>query len=59
MCERHTSKTTPGTCVTCSREHVPPQAPIAVGIHELYGFSDADAEAFEAGQPPSLHDFDS
>jgi hypothetical protein len=59
VCPRHLSAQKPGVCVTCSAEHLAPEAPMAVAMEEMLVFTGEEVEAFEHRRDTSLHTYDS
>jgi hypothetical protein len=58
-CPRHLSAQKAGLCVSCSSEHVPSSAPMAVTIEEMLAFTETELAAFEQRRDTSLHTYDS
>jgi hypothetical protein len=58
-CPRHISAQRPGVCVSCSSEHVPTGAPMAVTMEEMLAFTDTELAAFDQRRDTTLHTYDS
>ena len=55
VCPEHVSDAGDGRCRECTREIVPPKAPVHVDFEELMDFSPAEIQAFDAdGDSPGV-----